>query len=141
MQNISNNLVTIKDDGVTNHIQYDVSREQILNYARELVRNYADTMVGEGYYLDVRELPDKEKKLLLAYVVYDDFGDEAEEMYQYFIDSPIRLQASYKDYRKDMQYWINEVIEDVYQCDVYERNESYGLTKYIDQTNGEVRWL
>ena len=139
MRNISNNLVTFKDEGVTHH-QYDVTREQMLKYATQLVRDYADPM-DEGYYLDVRELPDKEKKLLLAYVVYDDFGSAADEMYEFFLSSPAKLKAAYEDYYKPMQYWINEVIEDVYQWDVHERRMEMGLTRYVDPNNGEVMYL
>lgn len=112
----------------------EMNRRLTLRFARQLVREFADRM-DEGYYLDPKDLPEAEKKLLLMFAVDDT------DTYEFLIQNPTRLQAGYQEYKKEMQYWIDEVIEDVYQEEVLERRFEDGFRKEYDRTNGETIWI
>lgn len=113
---------------------YDVTRNIILQFARELVREYAEEM-DEGYYLSAKDLPFPEKKILLSYAV------DCIELYEDFIQSRDRLEAAFIEYQKEMQYWIDEVIDDEYQDMYCSRMEEAGMVCHHHADNGEPYWV
>lgn len=128
---VSHNFVqkqdAFKDEGLQ-------SRKLTLRLATQLVREYADEM-EDGYYLLVKDLPDYEKKILLCDAI------DCMDLYEDFVQDPSRLQAAYKEYEKEMQYWIDEVIDEVYQDDVIERRLDSGYTSERSRENGESIWV
>jgi hypothetical protein len=127
-----------KEEGLNNTrtsvSPFDIERNLALEFARQCVLEYADEM-DEGYYLRAKDLPDAEKKILLCYAV------DCMELYEDFIQNPTRLQAAYREYEKEMQYWIDEVIDDVYQDYVTERKFDCGYQRERHEDNGEVYWI
>jgi predicted DNA-binding protein len=113
---------------------YDIDRNCILQFAREVVRDHAEEM-EDGYYLRVKDLPNAEKQILLSYSV------ECIELYEDFIQNPTRLQAAYEEYEKEMQYWIDEVIDDEYQDMYCARMEENDMVCRHHADNGEPYWV
>lgn len=120
---------TVKDDG-----KMDITRNIILHFARDLVRDHAEEM-EEGYYLRAKDLPLSEKKILLSYAV------ECIELYEDLIQSPNTLEAAFIEYDKEMQYWIDEVIQDEFQDKFESRMHEAGMSCHHHSDNGEAFWV
>lgn len=84
-------------------------------FIRSLIREKA-IHNSDSYSLLVCDLDRSEKRIFLSYLV------SAEDL-EWFEETESRLEAGFLEYKKDMQYLINEQIDDVYHEDMEEMSE------------------
>jgi hypothetical protein len=124
-----------REEGLKNHVSiYDIERNIALEFARQCVRDYADVM-EDGFYLLAKDLPEAEKKILLSYAI------DCVELYEEFIQTPEYLQAAYKEYEKEMQYFINEVIDEEFSDFRENQMNDAGMVRCHFEDNGETFWV
>ncbi len=118
-----------KDGSVTK------TRNFMLDYASSIVREYAK-WTDDGYHLCVSSLPRYEKKIFLSYVIEDDFEDPIEAFADFTKDAYTE-DAAFKEYEQSMQYWVDEVIDDVYAEDMSDG----GFVLVTDRDHGDSQWI
>jgi hypothetical protein len=94
-------------------------------FISNLIREHA-IHKNDGYQLTVDDLPYQEKKHFLSHLV--DIDD-----YEYFIKNKTRELEAIKDYKDEMQYFINCNIDEIYHEDMQEM----GMVLCHHRDNGE----
>lgn len=111
------------------------TRKFMLDYASNLVREYAK-WTEDGYVLWASQLPRYEKKTFLSYVIEEDFEDPI-AAFEDFTTTPAREDAAFSEYENSMQYWIDEVIGEVFAEDMSDG----GFVYVTDRDHGDSRWV
>lgn len=86
--------------------------EAFTHFVISCIRENA-THNNDSYSLFACDLPDEDKRIFLSHIV-------SAEDYEYFAETPTRLQEAFKEYNKEMQHYININIDDVYHSDMWE---------------------
>lgn len=118
-----------KEEGMTK------TRKFMLDYASSVVREYAK-WTEDGYELWACQLPRYEKKIFLSHVIDEDFDDPV-AAYEDFTKTVYAEDAAFSEYEKSMQYWIDEVIGDVFAEDMTDG----GFVYVTDRDHGDSRWI
>jgi len=118
-----------KEEGMTK------TRSFMLDYASALVREHAK-WTEDGYHLCVSSLPRYEKKIFLSHVIDEDFDDPI-AAFEDFTRDVHTEDAAFKEYEKSMQYWVDEVIDEVFAEDMSDG----GFVFVTDRDHGDSRWI
>jgi hypothetical protein len=95
------------------------------NFLDNLIREYA-AHSNNAYNLFACNLPYEEKKQFLSYLTII-------EDYEYFTSNPTRERIALTEYESEMQYLIDDRIDEIYHEDMREM----GLTLSCHKDNGE----
>ena len=113
--------------------QANFSSKEGENMLARVFRQILDQVIREnvryrdgGYSLFASDLPHHDKKLLLSYLV-------PIEDYEEYIKDPYKERAAFMEYEDEMQYLINERIDDIWHEDMQEM----GLTLCHCNQTGE----
>jgi hypothetical protein len=108
------------------------------NMAKRILSNFINSLIRENakhnddsYSLFVSDLEPIDKKIFLSHLVS---ADEFED----YSANETRMSAAIKEYEEEMQFFVNENIDQVYHEDMRE----LGLTMssiYSDDTNSSVK--
>lgn len=102
-------------------------KKRIEVFVDDLIREYADHK-SDGYYLSVCDIPHEVLKVYLSVFV-------SPNDYEYYAEDPVRLNLAIKDYKHEMQYFINKRLDVVY----YEDMDELGL-HFKQLNNGDAIW-
>lgn len=96
-------------------------------FVHNLIRENATHQFGT-YSLDTDDLDPIDKRLFLSRLVTaNDF--------EWMCENPYRLNEAIKDYEDEMQYFINQNLNEVYQEDMEEMN-----CHFVRASNGDAYW-
>lgn len=96
-------------------------------FITNLIKEYA-TRRSDGYYLHASDLPLSELKIFLSHIL-------SAEDYEDALDNPVRTQEYIREFKSDIQYAIDDRIDDVYHEYM---NDSGFTTERL--SNGDILW-
>lgn len=110
-----------------------VFKDEDKNMLGQAFRNTLDRIIRDNYdykdgcyHLFACDLPNEDKRLLLSYLT-------SLEDFEYFTENFTRELESYKEFEPEMQYLINDRIDDIWHEDMQEM----GRILNHDKNNGE----
>lgn len=101
------------------------TNRSFLSLIHTIIRENSKYKYG-SYSLHLSQLSEEEKLLMLSYLIHPDD-------YAYYLSDERLKRAAIKEYEPEMQYFIDEEIDDVFHEDMHEM----GLLLKIYNDNGE----
>lgn len=128
MPNIQNSSI-VKQTKSSKDGRLTMLRDAFHTFLDSLIRNNAKHK-SDCYSLFANSLSYDDQKLFLSYLVVPDD-------YEYYTATPTRTREVLKDYHDDMQFLINDRIDDLYREDM----EEMGMRLCRHSDNNEIYYI